>query len=259
MGPTWSFLAEAGAPIIESANIVSYQPANTSEFVATKSSYMFFGANKNAGKEKPVTAWLKENGKKRVAMILDSSSWGESHLAPFKNAVEAAGGEIVLTERIPFGAEVDTMPTVLAKIVGAKADVILTTGYEDGLTIFMQKVQQLGINMPVIMASDIPPALVKRGTVSLRPEDEFYIVTVKPAEEFAKKFEAKYGEAPGNYADRAYDGLMLLVDAIQKKDADESLDNYLYQTTNYKGFATTYDFDDRGDIVGGDWVIEKLK
>jgi branched-chain amino acid transport system substrate-binding protein len=79
------------------------------------------------------------------------------------------------------------------------------------------------------------------------------------SEEFAAKYRVKYGHEPRIYADRAYDGLMLLVDGLMKKDVDESLVNYLHNKTNYKGYATTYSFDEKGDIRGGEWVVERLK
>jgi branched-chain amino acid transport system substrate-binding protein len=259
VGPTWSFLAEAGLPLSDQAKLVSYQPANTSEFVSTRSKYAFFGANKNSEREKPATTWLRDNNKKRVAIIVDKAPWGESVLLMFEKAAKAVGAEVVLEERIPVGTEADSMPTIIAKATAAGADAILATGYEPGLVILIQKVQQQKLGLSVLLASELPQTLVKRGTVSIAPENQFYVLTTMRSDEFMKKFEAMYHEVPGNSADRAYDGLMLLVDAIEKKDKDESLADYLHKKTNYKGFATTYDFDEHGDIVGGEWVVEKLK
>lgn len=259
IGPTWSFLYDAVAPIFDKAQVVAYAPANTSEFENTRSAYAFYGATKNAEKRVPIAEWLTENNKKKVAIIVDKSAWGESNLTPFTEAAKDAGAEVVLIERIPFGAEKDTMPTVLAKSNATNADVILTTGYEEGLTILINRVNQQGPHIPVLVASDLPKTLLKNGQIKMSPDDQTYIITTEPSKEFTEKFHAKYNEAPGNYSDRAYDGLMMIAEAYQNKEENESIAGYLHNETNYQGYATTYKFDQNGDIVGGKWVIKKLQ
>lgn len=259
IGPTWGILVDSIKNIVDDARVVSYSPANTSEFVNSKGDYLFFGATINARKEGPLAEWLKQNNKKKVAIIIDKSTWGESNALAFEKAVKDSGGDVVYREEIPFGAEASTLPTSLAKLNSVGADVILATGYEEGLTLLINKVKQLDSKIPVVIASQIPKTLLARGVIHLDDQYEVDIVTTKASEEFASKFYAKYGEAPGTYADRAYDGLMLLVEAIRNKSKKETLKDYLHNKTNYAGYATTYKFDENGDVVGGDWVIEKLK
>lgn len=258
VGPTWSFLFDSVSSLLIQNKIVSYSPANTSEFTE-ENQYSFYGAIKNSRKVHPVEEWLKEKNKKRVGVIVDKSGWGESHIAPFTEAVSNAGSELVFIERIPFGAERDTLPTVLAKARSLNIDALLVTGYEEGLTILIKRIQEQNPGLDLLIAEDIPKTLLKNKKISITDRNEIYIVTVKPSEEFAKRFEAEYGEYPGNYTDRAYDGLMLLAEGVQNKSTSESLADYLHTKTNYKGFATTYSFDEKGDIEGGEWVVEKLK
>ena len=122
----------------------------------------------------------------------------------------------------------------------------------------MKKSEELKLKMPIVFATEAPKGLIKNKIVSIGHADDFYQTSLDINDEFTKKFVAKYNENPGSYADRAYDGLMLLAEAMGKKKPDQTLENYLRNETLYNGYGTTYKFDEKGDIVGGEWIIEKL-
>lgn len=258
VGPTWSFLGDAVAPILKQNQLPSFAPANTSEFVE-ENEYTFFGAIKNEKKITPVMNFLKENNKKKIGIVVDKSSWGESHVEPFRKAVIDAGGEVVLVERVPFGSEQNTYPTILAKAKSLNVDTLLVTGYEEGLTILIKRSQEQNPGLTLVIAEEVPKMLLKKGNIRLSESNPIYVTTGTHSEEFADKYKAKFGHEPRIYSDRAYDGLMLLVDGLMNKKDGETLAQYLHEKTNYKGYATTYSFDERGDIKGGEWVVERLK
>lgn len=258
IGPTWSFLTDAGSPVFNNAQVVSFNPANTSEFT-NGGKFGFYGAAKNTLKREPIAKWLKDNKKLRVASIVDNGTWGKSNLEAFKLAVADAGAEMVFSEEIPFGQEVSVMPTVLTKLIDVKPDVILTTGFDQSLTILIKKTRELNIDLPIVFASGLLQGLIDRGVVSKNSTDKFYVTVSVLDSEFTEKFKEKYGEYPGLYADTAYDGMMLLVEAVQQKRQDQTLEDYLRNETNYKGYGAIYNFDNNGDIMDGKWVIKKLE
>jgi len=262
VGPAWSFLEDAGSQTIIANKTVAYAPANTTEFVSTKSPYHFHGATRNALVEQPLTDWLKRNNKKRVAIIVSNDAWGESNAIPFRKAAQNAGATIVVDETITAftGTEATTMSSHLTKAKSANADVILWTGYEADATALAKRRSELQIDASIVAASNVFDALLSRNVVSSDQLQNAYFRTNPDSREFAQKFQAKYSMAPTNYADRAYDGLMILVDAIQNapaKDGD-SISQYLRMETRYRGFGGTYEFNDSGDIEGGEWVIEPI-
>lgn len=257
IGPTWSFLTDASSPVFNKAKIVSFAPANTSEF-SNGGEYGFYGAIKNSEKRGPIAKWLKDNKKLRVAAIVDKAPWGESNLSAFKLAVADAGAEMVFSEEIPFGQEVSNMPTALTKLIATRPDVILATGYDTGLTILIERSRDLHINLPIVFASALVQGLIDRGVVTKNPNDQFYSTNSVIDKTFSAKFKEKYGQYPGLYADTAYDGLMLLTEGMIKKGSDQTLANYLHTKTAYKGYGAVYRFDEKGDVIGGEWVIEKL-
>ena len=108
-------------------------------------------------------------------------------------------------------------------------------------------------------AASIMKGLVNRGIITPRENDQLYTINIPMDAGFRAKYIAKYNQEPGISADSAYDGLMMLVKGIQAGKTGDSLANYLRDGFTYKGYLGTYDFDALGDIVGGNWVINRLK
>jgi branched-chain amino acid transport system substrate-binding protein len=256
VGPIWSFLLDAAIPVIDQAKVVSFSPCSSSEYINAKSSYVFYGYVRNALKVAPAADWLKQRGAKKVAIVVSKDAWGDSNEKAFNQAVADAGAKVALTERVPFGGEFDSLPTVLTKVKASGADAILWTGYDDGATVFIKKIHELKLNMPVL-ATDAFKSVTAKGVVALNPNDQVYVFDTPKSSAFADKFKAEYGIAPGECADTAYDGLMILADGAQNHGS-VSLADYLRSNVNYNGFAHNYKFDANNDVSGGEWVVRKL-
>lgn len=263
IGPTWSFLAEAAGPVVEKNKIVSMSPANTSEFVSVNSEYFFFGAPKNIAKEKYAEDWIKERGLKRVAIVVEKSGWGESHVIPFENAIKNSGAELVFVERFNFSQNTTDggdLKTIIMKAKDLNIDGILYTGFDQSTAVLIGKKQELKANFQMLMATEIPLGLQKKGIVHITDADNMFAIIPKDSQSFNDAYKARYNEYPGSYADRGYDSLMLLVSALQNK-GEMDLKDYLRSdaSTKYKGYAGVYDFDQRGDIKESTWKVMKIK
>src|SRR3989344_3411646 len=263
VGPIWGYLEDAAGPVIATNKIVAYAPADTSEFVSARSPYNFRGAPRNALIEQPTADWLKANKKTRVAIVVSNDGWGKSVAAPFRAAAKNAGASVVVDEAIqPFSANAGTIvASILTKAKNEKVDVILWTGYEPDVVALAKKRIQFGlVDVPVIDSGTIWSSLLSRGAISTAETKNVYFIAVPTTPEFIAKFKAKYGEEPSSYADRAYDGLMILVDAIQKapaKDGD-SIAKYMRENTHYQGYGGLYEFNENGDVKGGEWMIKPV-
>lgn len=74
-----------------------------------------------------------------------------------------------------------------------------------------------------------------------------------------QKFHSYYDKDPNPYTVNAYDGVMLLVDAIQNTDGSgPAVSEYLHHQTNYQGFGAQYNFTESGDIENGTWQLKQL-
>jgi branched-chain amino acid transport system substrate-binding protein len=258
VGPTWSFLSAAVVETIQNKKIVAFNPANTSEHVEGKSDYFLFGASKNSLKEEPTTEWLKRIGSKKVAIVLEQGPWGDSHIKPFENAIKNSGGELVITERIPFGATGSDIQTIISKVINSGADAVMFTGFDSATTVFINKVQELKPGLPVLVATEIVKKQDEDGKINVSQKDNVYVVIPEASQKFREDFYKEYGRYPGSYADRAYDGTMMITKAILEKPENTDLNQYVRQM-NYKGYMGTYSFDENNDLVGGNWIIEQLQ
>ncbi len=259
IGPTWSYLADSGVPVGDRSKMVMIMPANTSEYVNARSPYAFFTTNKVERLSQPLTEWLKQSGKKRIAIIRNQGAWYEVVEKAVLAAAKEAGVEVVFNENMQFGTAQSVMATILTKMKAKNPDIIFTEiDDEQGITIFFNRSQQLKIDADLMSVTTALGRIVASGSIILNPGNELFLIAPKTSDSFNEKYKATYGTNAKPYADRSYDSLMLLVDAIQNR-GDMALNEYLRTRANYKGFIGTYKFDANGDISEGEWVVTKLK
>ena len=260
IGPTWSFLGDAGVPVVDKLKLVSIMPANTSEYVNAKSPYAFYTTTKVSQLVTTLADWLKKNNKKSIAMISNQGAWYSTVEKAVKEAANLADAKIVFNESIVFGQEATSLPTVLAKMKNAKADILFTEIDSDaGVAVMFKKISELQMTGDVMSISTSIGRVVRSNPDGLNfGNNKVYVLAPVTSNEFISKYEAFYGQKPSAYADTAYDSLMLLVDAIQNK-GETDLAYYLRNVTDYQGFAHKYQFDLNGDIVGGNWVVNTIK
>ncbi|MEK7106351.1 MAG: branched-chain amino acid ABC transporter substrate-binding protein, partial [Patescibacteria group bacterium] len=257
IGPTWSFLGDAGVPVADRLKLVTIMPANTSEYVSARSPYAFFTSTKVSQMTPVLIQWLKENNKKRIVLVYNQAAWGEVVAKTLRDSAKEAGAEIVFTESIPYGSEVDAMSTILAKIQSLKSDLLFFEVDDDkGIVTLLKKAKEFGINSDIMSVTTSVGRIFNSGVS--KPTNTFYVVSPVASEVFKVKFNEFYKTNPGAYADRAYDSVMLIADAIQKK-GDDTLSDYLRNKSNYQGLSGDYKFDENGDVIGGEWVVEKLE
>lgn len=259
VGLSWSFLAEAASPVVTEAKIPVFSPANTSEFTGKPSPYIFFGAVRNEQKLEPVVEWLKQKEITSVALFVDNAPWGNNHRDIYTRAAQEAGVEVVLLEEFIFGTEGEVTSAAVTKIKASEADALLWSGGEQGAVILLKKMQEQQVHIPVV-GMDHLENIIKKQLVDYSVDIPLFVFETSLDQELDRKHQKKYGEPVGIYTDTAYDGLMLMVEAIQNTDrSGEKIAEYLQTKTNYEGFAKTYSFDENGDVEGGEWFLKEVE
>lgn len=258
VGPIWSFLIDAALPVINNNKIVTYVPSATSEVVNGDSQHIFYGTYKNSEQVEPLIKFFKENNIKNVAVVLSNDAWGQSHVPGFEKAVKAVGGNIVLQEMISFGSDKEVMPLITNKIVELNPDAVLWTGYDEAGTLLVRKLQEQNYHRPIMATASVMKGLIKRGAVIPQDNDQIYSVDISVKDDFRNKYFTAYNQEAGVYSDTAYDGVMMLVEGIQEGKTGDDLAKYMRDDLKYKGYFGTYDFDANGDVIGGNWKVERL-
>lgn len=260
IGPVWTFLIDSATPTLNQAGVVSFAPSITSDLVHVTSPYHFNSGARSALAEPAIAAWLKARNIKNVEIIAEQSPWGDEHLAAYKNAVHDAGGEATIVPVPANSNDPAIFADAMLKAKASSAEVILWTGGLEGASVaLVNKRTQLGSTVPIIDASTVYRDLLSRGAVTTKQMQDVYTLDTPIPPAFIKKFEAKYHQAPGNYADRSYDALMMLAKAITAAQIENGNDVAAsVRNLHYQGYAASYEFDQNGDVKTGEFVVDPV-
>jgi ABC-type branched-subunit amino acid transport system substrate-binding protein len=178
-----------------------------------------------------------------------------------RRAAASVGATIVLEEEVPFGKE-DGIPSMVAKLKSANADLIFWAGGQSGTTVFTKKLQEQGLDVPIICSAYELEEVLQKGLVTKTMQSPWLVFRTHFDTEFTRKFRDAYGETPGLRSDNGYDALMIMMEAIQNTDGSgDAIAAYLRDgKVKYRGYSnSTFDFDENGDITTGEWFLEEVK
>ncbi len=129
IGPTWSYIIDAAAYVLEDAKIPYFTPATSSDVLVTKTEYRISGARNNDPKKALLSGWLKENGAKKIAFIQRENKWGDIHAEIATDATAHVGGEVVF--RGIVNKKGDNLQVIKKGLKESKPDALVLDNYED--------------------------------------------------------------------------------------------------------------------------------
>ena len=191
---------------------------------------------------------------KKVAILYNTTGYGQSGFKYMSEYIGKAGGEVVFSEGIELSAK--DISATLAKVKDAKPDAILVQMHSASIAMVVKQVAASGIAIPVLGNTTIAmPA-----TASLLQPSELKGVCAETAswvetgvnaasDRFVKDYTSKYGAMPDAYATQMYDGLMMSLVAVQS-GAKTPADTQKYLSTQkYQGVAMPYQSDGKGNMA----------
>lgn len=200
-----------------------------------------------------ILAHAQAAGIKKVAILTVSNGFGQSGRAVLKELVPAAGMELVADE--VYGPKDTDMTAQLTKIKGLAPDAIVCWGTNPGPAVVARNAVQLGIKTPVYMSHGV----ASRKFIELagdaanglmlpagRMIDVAQIPDGNPQKPvltaYEKGYKAKFGKPLSTFGGYAYDGLMLVVKAIEAGGSAEpqAIRDNLEKITGYVGATAVY-------------------
>jgi branched-chain amino acid transport system substrate-binding protein len=258
IGPTWSFLGDAAAPVCEQIEIVCYEPANTSEYTS-KGKNVFFGTTPVRLIADPLSGLLKENSIISVAEFHNLGGWGDTNSLATNSAAKLSGAKVEITEKVDFGQEVAVMDTFLTKVKKLNIKTVVTSIDDDkALFALIKKSKQYGVETIIAETTSVVRVMRAQGISASEYGIAVYTVVPQNNRDFIERYQQKYNKTAGPYADTAYDGMKMLVYGIRNKTEGEHLRDYLKRFP-YTGLAKTYAFDQNNDVSGGQWEVVQEK
>ncbi|MGQ4274949.1 ABC transporter substrate-binding protein [Terrihabitans sp. B22-R8] len=203
---------------------------------------------------------LEDLGKKRIAILYNSTAYGQSGYETLSSYIKQGGGDVVYSDGIELTIK-DMMPT-FAKMRAANPDVVLIQMHTASMALLLRQYRQAGFNLPVVAntmltmpstAALLDPAELK----GLCAETSAWIGKGLSPEldKFIDDYTAKYKAAPDFFALQQYDGVNMAIAAL-KAGAQTSADVQAFLATEeYAGAAMTYKSDGKGNMAHSSVIV----
>lgn len=218
------------------------------------------------GKKAAEIVW--GDGIKTVAVVDDSTAYGQGLAGEFVAAYKALGGEVVSEDKVQ-PKEVN-FSSLITKITSAKPGAIYYAGAHTEGALIRKQSHQSGLTVPLYGGE----MLFTSEFMSLAGDAEGDVCTVLglPIESqpggpaFAESFTAQFGKAPEAYDTYAYDSALIIGQAIlEVGSGDRAEVAEAIRNISYDGITGVVEFDENGDnkqqvisvytVKGGSWAI----
>lgn len=248
VGPAFSGESAAAGPIFAEAGLPTITPSASNPALSENGWDTFHRALGNDATQGPAAArYIKDTLKAKSVFVMDDASEYGAGLA--KIVQDELGDLVVDTDTIQVG-QTDFSASV-TKVNASKADTVFFGGYyaEGGLII--RQLRAGGFKGTFVVADGVKdPGFVEGagkaadGTIITCP----CIPATDPAvAEFAKAYQAEFGNPPGTYAAEAYDAANIFLDGIA--EGIDNREDMLTFVNDYdeKGITKQLSFDESGE------------
>ncbi len=247
VGPAFSGESAAAGEAFAEAGLPTITPSATNPTLADNGWDTFHRALGNDATQGPAAAkYIKDTIQAKTVFVIDDASEYGAGLAGIVE--EDLGDAVKGTDTIQAG-QTDFSATV-TKVTDAKPDAVFFGGYYAEATILIGQLRDGGFDGTFVVADGVKdPAFLDakeaaEGTIITCP----CIPDTDPAvAEFAKAYEAEFGEAPGTYAAEAYDAASIFLAGIE--DGIDNREDMLEFVNGYdeQGITKQLKFDDKGE------------
>ena len=200
---------------------------------------------------------------KSVAVIDDSTAYGQGLADAFENTVKAMGIKVLAREHT---TDKDTdFRAILTKIKGTKPDLVMFGGIDPQAAPMIRQMKELGIKAKFIGGDGMQtPNFIKiagdaaegaMASIPGLPKDQ-----MPGGKAFLEKYKAKFEKEVELFAPMGYDAVMVFIDAMKRAgSADPAKFLPEIGKTNYQGVIGPIAFDEKGDLKNGPITIYVVK
>ncbi len=255
--PASKVYADAGIPQIS--------PSSTNPDYTLKGFKTTFRVVAHDGQQGPTLGRyaVEKLGAKRIAVIDDSTAYGQGLAQNFEDTVKRLGAEVVAREHT---TDKDTdFKAILTRIKGRQPDLIMFGGIDPQAGPMVRQIAELGIKAKFIGGDGMQtPNFIKlAGAAS---EGAMASIPGLPKEqmpggkEFMRRFKEKFNAEVELFAPMAYDSVMVFADAMKRSGSTDPV-KFLpaIGATDYKGVIGPIAFDGKGDLRNGPITVYVVK
>lgn len=218
IGPLWSFQLNAVRPILDKSDALALIPTSSSDINGGSSPNIFNFCPRRLDQDKVIEDWSRANGIRTALIFTPIGDWGQIHRKAVRKGINAAGGEIIAAEEFNYGEDQTTLRSMLLKYREAGADVLFVTGAPGDVANVVRAKNALQMKGKVLSTQDLPDAVDLGVLNSDELRGKAFAVALQVDPQFLKQFRKRYGEEPKLYADRGFQALHVLADAVARGD-----------------------------------------
>jgi branched-chain amino acid transport system substrate-binding protein len=197
---------------------------------------------------------VEELGKKRPALITQTTAYGQSGKGHLLARFKALGAEVVYEEGVDPSVK-DLLP-VLTKALAANPDVLVLHLHSGPTALFVRQAAAHGVAVPVVAGS----AMHQPSTAALLEPRELKGVCAETAaspvsggtpaiEKFTADYRAAFGAEPDAFALGQYDGVKMVLAAVQAGARTAEDVRKALAAGRHAGLAMTYASDGKGNMA----------
>ncbi|MCA0445332.1 MAG: ABC transporter substrate-binding protein [Bacteroidetes bacterium] len=270
-GEAASGVSLAMVPVSDKNKVIQFSSISSSDDLQKSSDYFFRNVPRNSIQGKTAAEWVFSSLKSLNAAILkDNDDYGLNLAKSFSEIFKSLGGQIVADETYNSGDK--NFKTQLGKIKTSGSKVVFMPGNYAESSLILKQAKELGLSV-IFIGGDgsYSPELIETAG---KAAEGFYCTimgvdtTKSYYSDFKLKFISKYNKLPDVYDAYAYEGGMILKEAISKSGNDvEKVKHYLYKTT-FNSLTGELMFDSDGEVlrnyslvkvIGGSFVPVNIK
>lgn len=197
---------------------------------------------------------VEELDKRKVALITQSTAYGQSGRAHLKAAFGRLGAKVVYENSLTVGTK--EMLPVLANIRRSGADVVVLQLHSGPSALFVRQAAAFGLELPIVggsalhqptTAALVEPATLK--TVCAETASSPISEASPPMKAFTAAFRKEYGAEPDAFALADYDAVRMLLSLRAKGVKTGPAMRDALARTSYQGLAMTYRSDGKGNMA----------
>jgi branched-chain amino acid transport system substrate-binding protein len=252
--------------VFNSAGIPMVVTAANSEKIPENNYKNIFLLNSTASAQAQTAAdyMMNQLKGKKIAILNDNTAYSVDLAERTKAEIEKAGGRVVLYESVDPNAS--DFNSVLTKVKSKSPDATYWTGYYAAGGLLIKQFKQQGISGEFGVADgSVDQTLIKiagsdnaEGVfASMSPLPQF----IPGAKDWSKDYEAKFNQEPGPYSALTYDGMRLIIHALQQANSDDpsAITDAITKTKGFETFAGPVEFKENGTLKSSNFIIIQVK
>jgi branched-chain amino acid transport system substrate-binding protein len=270
LGPTFSGETKAVIPSLEEAGLVMISPSATAVDIpdVVKGGKVFHRIIPDDGVQAAGVAdyFQKVVKPKSVALIHDNTDYGKGLFEGVLKLLDEKGIKTAVTDAVqPAGTDYSA---AVNKVKAANVDVVFYGGYYSDAGRLKKQLSDAGIKAKFVSGDGSLDNGFVTAAGAAGGEGALLTCPCKWATEsapgklgaFAKKYKAEIKKDPGTYSTEGYDAVKLLVAGVEDgKTTRAQLLEYIEGLTSYEGIGKTIEFEDNGNVKGGDVFVYEVK